>query len=74
MRLQVKAVDNIFSAGDEAAATVSPYMREMRARERAVEAANDVIGSQSVMDAVEVSLRGAQVHSLLIVQGLYKLC
>ena len=74
MQLQVKAVDNIFSAGDEAAATVSPYMREMRARERAVEAVNDMIGSQSVMDAVEVSLRGAQVHSLLIVQGLYKLC
>ena len=49
-------------------------MREMRERERAVEAVNDVIGSQSVMDAVEVSLRGAQVHSLLTVQGLYKLC
>ena len=29
-------------------------MREMRERERTVEAVNDVIGSQSVMDAVEV--------------------
>ena len=74
MRLQVNAVDNIFRAGDEAAATVSPYMREMREREHAVEAVNDVIGSQSVMDAIEVSLRGAQVHSLLVVQGFYKLC
>ena len=47
--LQVGAVDDIFCAGDEAAATVSPWMREMRRREGNVAAVND-------MHAEEVSM------------------
>ena len=39
--LQLGAVDNIFCAGDEAAATVSPWMREMRQREIDVAAVSD---------------------------------
>ena len=45
--LQVGAIDTIFRAGDEAAATVSPWMREMRQTERDVAAVRD-------MDAEEV--------------------
>ena len=47
--LQVGAVDNIFCAGDEAAATVSPYMQEMRQRESDVAAVDD-------LNAEEVSM------------------
>ena len=74
MRLQVGAganvIDNIYCAGDEAAATVSPFMREMRETERAVEAVTDMIGSQSAMGATGVSVSSASPH--FIVQESHK--
>ncbi len=48
--LQGGAVDNIFCAGDEAAATVSPTLREIMQRESDVAAVSDMVGEEVSTD------------------------
>ena len=47
--LQVGAVASIFCAGDEATATVSPWMREMQQSEGDVAAVSDMLAEEVCM-------------------------